>query len=163
MAGTGIRTTISGIGGRDISHTPGDPTGLQINTFVLDKMIDGLNGEALKPIVVDAMEPAYNQAKAEWPIYEGPDHVGGASNDSIKIWVPEVEETRVRVALSAGGIALIEDERNRQHKDYAPHIEFNGTKTAAPGTLTRAVTDNTPESREIIRAGALALLKRLAR
>jgi hypothetical protein len=120
-------------------------------------MIAGLNGEALAPIAIEAWEPAFAQAQAEWPKWTH------ASVDSMRVWVTDVEAHKVRVALSVGGIRLIQDSRNKSGKDYAPYIEFNGTKTAAPGTIQRAVEDNRDAMKQIARAGALALLKGMGR
>ncbi len=157
-----IRVTTGGIDQRYVSRTPGTATGLQVNTFALQKLKGGLTGEALAPIALEAMQPAYLQALAEWPVYEGRDHIGGASRDSIEVGISEIGPTNVRVVLQAGGPQLIEDPRNRSKKDYAPFIEFNGTKTTPPGTLTHAIVGNEIEMRQYLHEMAGKLIRDLA-
>lgn len=159
---SGVRVTTGGIGQRTMSRTPGTPTGLQINAFALQRLVTGLTGEALAPILLESAQPAYLQALAEWPVYEGPDHIGGASRDSIKLEIVEISEGAARVALSVGGPQLIADPRNRSGKDYAPFVEFNGTPKTPAGTITHAVIANQPEQVAYVHERAALLIESIA-
>lgn len=158
----GVRVTTGGVGQRSMSRVPGTPTGLQINTFALQKLKTGLTSEMLAPIVLEAAQPAYLQALAEWPVYEGRDHIGGASRDSIEVGVIETTDHAARVALTVGGPQLIADPRNRSHKDYAPYVEFNGTSKTPAGTLTHAVFANQDQAVAYIHEMAVRLIEELA-
>lgn len=155
MAGT--RTTISGVGGRKFpSKTPGDITGLSLNTFGLDKLQAGINGELLAEILMVAIGPAEEQAKEEWP------KETHASVETIKSVVTEVGPKMARVALVVGGPELINDPRNKKHIDYAPYIEFNGSPGGTPpGTLTHAMAANEVEMKRIIRVSVAQLIEDL--
>jgi hypothetical protein len=150
-----VRVTVGGVGGKFPSRVPGTRTGLQLNTFGLDRLAEGINGEIISEILIDAIQPAYEQAKAEWPV------LTGASSDSIDVTVTEVGSNYARVALQAGGEKLKEDERNKSGKDYAPYIEYNGTPTTPPGTLTHAMVANEPEMRRMIHASVSELIRDL--
>lgn len=145
-----------------MSREPGTITGLQINAFALRNLITGLTGDALAPIVFEAAQPAYLQALAEWPVYQGRDHIGGASRDSIEVVTTEITDRVARVAITVGGPQLIADPRNKSHKDYAPYVEFNGTSKTPAGTLTHAVFANQDEAVEYIHEMAAKLIEGLA-
>lgn len=149
----GIRVT----GQRAISKTPGTTIGLQVNTFVMDKLASDLSGELLQPIAVEALTPALFQCREEWPV------LTGASKETIRVETVEVTAKAVRVALVVGGLPLIEDPRNKSHKDYAPFIELNGTATTPAGTLTHAMVMNESEMRAYLHDRARALLEELTR
>lgn len=154
MAGT--RTTIGGIGGRKFSSkVPGDPTGFGVNTFLLDKLKAAMDGEALAPLVLDAVEPAKEQALAEWPVDTG------ASRSTIRTEIVETGPHFARAALIVGGIALIEHPDNKSHKDYAPFIEFNGTSKTPPGTLSNAVFDTSDAMKERLADNIRAYLQEI--
>lgn len=148
-----IRSTVTGTTGKYISRTPGSRVGLQVNSFGAQKL-KGITGKDLAPIIFKAMGIAYNEAYDEWPVRTG------ASRDSIDLTVQEVGPKSARVALQAGGPKLIRDKRNESGKDYAPFIEFNGTATVSPGTLTRAVIGNQDEIKAAIREGVAELIRR---
>jgi hypothetical protein len=114
---------------------------VQINTFGFQKLQTVLTGEALADILMDEAQPSLEQAQSEWPVWTG------ASRDSIELAVSEVGDHHARVVLQAGGEKLISDPRNKSHKDYAPFIEFNGTKTAPAGILMDAVYGRDTELR----------------
>ena len=131
------------------SRTPRTRMGVQVNTFSLDKLIAGITGEMLADCLLDAAQPAYDEAKENWPI------LTGASNDSIElIKVGSSESLRRhhagsnpgkvgRVALMVGGEKLINHPDNKSHKDYAPFIELNGSPLGrGRGTLQRAIYGN---------------------
>jgi len=147
------RTTVGGIGGTKFpSRTPGDPTGLSINSFLIGKIKEVLSGEQVAPILLWAMEPAYEQAKADWPV------VTGASSDTIRLETDEIEANFARVSLRVGGEQLMQDPRNKKGIDYAPFVEFNGTSKTPPGTITHAVIITQDEVKERIKLGLQALL-----
>jgi hypothetical protein len=142
-----IRTTF----GRR-SREQGTVVGVKVNTFGLDRLQASFTGDRLAPILVEALQPSFNEAYAEWPV------LTGASRDSIDIVVAEVLERAARVALQAGGPTLIANPLNTSHKDYAPFIEFLGTPTAAPGILVRAIYSNQDAIKQRIRDGVKALI-----
>lgn len=148
-----IRTTVGGIGGKFPSRTPGSRTAIQVNAFGM-KALEGITGAEIAEVLMAAMQPAKEHALIEWPI------LTGASRDTIGLEVTEVGEKFARVALVAGGKQLIEDPRNKSKKDYAPFIEFNGTPTTTPGTLTSAVIITEQDRKRIIREGLAAIIKR---
>lgn len=153
-----VRVTISGsAGGRFRSRIPGTQVGLQVNTFGMDRLIAGVNGDSLLEITMEAGQIAFDQAFEEWPV------LTGASRDSIELIPAEVEARRARVILQVGGPLLIDDPRNRSHKDYAPFLEFNGSPSgsSAPGVILRAIADNDAAIREAIHAGVAALIQGL--
>lgn len=154
MAGE-VRTTITGVGGKYISREEGVRVGLQINTFGMSKLIEAINGEALRNILVEAMDLAYRQAVAEWPVDTG------ASRDSIDVEVTDVGLRSARVALFAGGDKLRHDSRNPSGRDYAPYIEFNGTASAPPGILIHAMIANESDMKNIIKERIADLIRRL--
>jgi hypothetical protein len=149
----GLRTTISGVGSKFPSREPGTRVGLQVNVFGLKKLSNAITGDMLADILKEAIQPAYQQALAEWPV------LTGASRDSIDIEVTEVGGKFARVALQAGGEKLIYDERNRSGKDYAPFIEFNGTLTTPPGTLIHAMHSTESEMKQIIKSKVSEFLR----
>lgn len=151
MAGT--RTTIGGIGSKFPSREKGTRAGLGLNTFGLQALAEGITGEALAPIVLEAWQPAFEAAYSEWPV------LTGASRDSIELGITEIGPRLVRVALQAGGQKLIEDPRNKSHKDYAPYIEFNGTSTTPAGTMTHAVHSTADEAKARIARGVAELMR----
>lgn len=142
-----IRVTI---GSR--SREPGTRVGVQLNTFGLKRLEAGINGEALAGITLEAAQPMLEQALSDWPVWTG------ASRDSLELTVEEVSAHLARIRLQAGGQRLIEDARNEKHIDYAPYIEFNGTKTAPPGILAYAVHSQAAEFRAKVHAGVSALI-----
>jgi len=133
------------VGGR--SRVPGTLVGVQLNTFKMRKLEAALSGAELAPILLDAAQPAFEQAVSEWPVQTG------ASRDSISLDVIEIASSRARIALQAGGQKLINDARNKSRKDYAPFIEFNGTATAPPGILVGSLFGNLDEIKARIRTG----------
>lgn len=151
-----IRVTVGGIGQQRMSKRPGDITGLAVNTFGMDRIADGLTGEALLPILLEALQPAFLQLLATWPV------VTGASRDSAEVVPVEVGLKFARAALQIGGQALITDGRNKSHRDYAPYVEFNGTPRTSPGTLLNAMIDNQPEMRDYIHNRTELMIRELA-
>lgn len=147
-----IRVTISGVGGKFPSRAKGTKAAIQVNAFGL-KALQGITGADLAPILLHAMQPAFDQAQSEWPV------LTGASKDSMLLEVTEAAGKRARVALAAGGEKLIQDPRNDSKKDYAPFIEFNGTPTVAPGTMTSAVIQNDGIIKERLREGLRQLIR----
>lgn len=147
------RSTVSGMYGKYPSRAAGTLTAIQMNTFILDKVRSHITGEELAPILLDAMEPALEQALAEWPVDTG------ASKSTINTDIMEEGPKSARVALHAGGEDLINHPDNPSKKDYAPYIEFNGTLTAHPGTLTRAMVTNEEEIKERLKKGLAEWLK----
>lgn len=141
-----LRTTVSGLAGKNLSRTPGTQIGLRINTFGLDKL-QGITGADLAPILLEAIQPAYEQALAEWPI------ITGASRDTIDTAIQEEATKLARVVLQVGGQRLIDDPRNKSHKDYAPFVEFNRW------VLTHAIYNNLDAIKENIRQGVGNLIK----
>lgn len=152
-----IRVTVGGVGQSRMSHTPGDRVGLQVNTFGMDRLIEGLTGDMLVPILVEGIQPAYFQLLATWPI------LTGASRDSAEVVVTEVGARFARVALLIGGPKLISDPRNKSGKDYTPFVEFNGTPKTPAGTLLNAMIDNQPEMRDYIHKQVGDLIRELVR
>jgi hypothetical protein len=136
------------------SRQKGTTIGVQVNTFGIDKLLQEVTGDNLIPILFDAMQPSFDEAYNEWPV------LTGASQSTIALVEAERGERRARVALQAGGPALITHRDNKSHKDYAPFIEFNGTATAAPGILVRAVYSNDSVIKQRIRDGIRALIAR---
>lgn len=147
-----VRVTRGGMGVREISHAAGTPVGIGINTFAIRALRNKLTGRNLVPILKRALRPALQQAQDEWPV------LTGASRDSIRLQVAEISEHTARVALTAGGPQLMEDERNKSGKDYAPFIEFNGTATAPAGILTSAVETNYTDIVDTIHEGVNELI-----
>lgn len=150
-----IRVTVTGVGGKYPSRTPGTRAAFQVNTFGLDRLTEGITGELLAEVMVTAIQPAYEQALAEWPV------ITGASRDTIEVTVMEEAAKSARVALQIGGEKLRADPRNKSHKDYAPYVEFNGTPKTPPGTLTHAMVANEPEMRRIIHSSVKQLIQDL--
>lgn len=143
MAG-GVRTTI-GRRSREADST----VGVQINTFGLDKLAEGINGQDLLDILLEAAEPSRVEAYNNWA------YLTGASRDSIELVPVEAGERLARIVLQVGGDKLRNDPRNHSHKDYAPYLEFNGSpsgKTPA-GVLRNSIYDNDREIRERIQEG----------
>lgn len=152
---TGVGT-VGHVGGYRNNRSPGDPTGLQINTFGMDKLIGGLTGDQLVEIVTEAFQPAYFQLLSEWAVDTG------ASRDSARISVIEVGARMCRVALEIGGQQLIDDIRNEKHINYAPFLEFNGSPGGTPpGVLLNAVIDNYPEAVQYIHERVGWMIKRI--
>ena len=149
MAEATVRTTVS-----RRPRTPGTLIGVRLNTFRMRRLEASLSGEELAPILLEASQPAMDQAVSEWPVQTG------ASRDSISLDIIEVAPNRARVALQAGGPKLINDARNKSGKDYAPFIEFNGTATAPPGILIGAVFDNEVEIKQRIRNAVAEIIRR---
>jgi hypothetical protein len=150
-----VRVTVGGVGQKIMSREPGTRVGLQVNTFGIDRIRDGLTGEALVPILTEAIQPAFLQLLAEWPV------ITGASRDSADVETTEIGAKYARVALQIGGQKLIEDPRNIKHIDYAPYVEFNGTSKTPAGTLTHAMVANQDEMRDYIHDRVSELLRRL--
>ena len=146
----GVRVTV---GHR--SRIPGTQIGVQLNVFRLNRLQAGINGDALMEILMDIARPSLEQAVIQWPVWTG------ASRDSISLDPIEIGPTLARVVLQAGGEKLISDPRNESHKDYAPFIEFNGTKTAPPGILFDAVYGRDTELRQDIHSRVSDLVRSL--
>jgi len=137
------------------SRAVGDRTGVIVNTFNLDKLQKEVNGKALMFILFEALEPAWDQARENWPV------LTGASQRSID--VVEVEEGPhvARAALQVGGDALKSDPDNMSGKDYAPYIEFNGSPSGrGQNTILHAYLDNERKMREIVHRGVSNLIAR---
>lgn len=152
-----VRTTVSGVGSKFPSRVKGSKAALSINTFGMQKLHEGINGEAIAAILLEAAQPAFDQAFAEWP------RDTNASVETLELVVYEVGEKNARVALQIGGPALIEDPRNKKHIDYAPFVEFNGTPKTPPGTMTHAIHANEEEIKRRIREGLRVLIEGLLR
>jgi hypothetical protein len=150
-----IRNTFTGVGGRFPSRVKGTQAAFSMNTFGLNKLEAGINGEHLSEIAYDAMEVAEEMAKEEWP------KDTHASVETIERVIYEVNERSCRVALQIGGQKLIEDPRNKSHKDYAPYVEYNGTPKTAPGTLAHVMAVTEPEIKERMRNGVRQLIQDL--
>ena len=138
------------------SRIPSTRVGVQVNVFGMARLISGINGQSMIHILLDALQPSYDQAYSRWPVWTG------ASRDSLSIEIVEVSEHRARAALLAGGEKLINDTRNRSRKDYAPYIEFNGTRTAPPGIIFDATYGRDTEIRSDIHGGIAALVREIA-
>lgn len=148
-----IRTTFGGVGGSKFpSRVPGTPTGIGANTYGL-QALKGISGADIAPILLDALEPAREYAVVEWP------RITGASGDTIRTEIVEIGPKVARAALLVGGQPLINDPRNKSHKDYAPFVEFNGTSKTPAGTITHSIYANQPEIVGKIRAGVAELIK----
>lgn len=140
------------------SRTPGVPVGVQVNTFGLDRLLEGVTGNDLEPLLHNALIPAYDQAHNEWPVDTG------ASRDTLRIETDEVGARHARVSLRIGGLPLIEDPRNVKHIDYAPFIEFNGSPGGSPpGILLYAMTSQARLIRSLIHANVRELVERRLR
>lgn len=126
------------------SRAPGTDVGINVNTFGAERLLSVLTGAQLEPILHEAMVPAYEQLKQDWPI------LTGASSDTIRIETQEVGVRHVRVALKIGGELLVSDARNVKHIDYAPFVEFNGTSKTPPGTMAYAMHANQAQIRQTI-------------
>lgn len=148
-----IRVTVTGVGGKYPSHEKGDIFGLQVNTFGMTKLQEGITGEAILDILMEAIQPAYEQAKADWPI------ITQASSDSIEVVTIETGPKLARIALQIGGEKLINDPRNVKHIDYAPYVEYNGTSKTPPGTLTHAMVMNEAQMKRMIHDGVKRLIE----
>lgn len=136
-------------------RTPGTQVGIRLNTFGMNRLQAEVDGDALAQIAYVAYQPAFDEAVENWPVWTG------ASRDSISLDVVEVGPRFARVALQAGGEKLKSDSRNRSGKDYAPYIEFNGTRTAPPGILLNAVSSRDREIRDEIHSEVSALIRRI--
>lgn len=146
------------------SRIPGTGVGVQVNTFGLQKLQAAITGEAIADVLLEAMQVAYDQAKEEWPIDTG------ASGETIRLEKVSSEDlrshhaggdpTRVgRVALQIGGLDLINDPRNKSHKDYAPYVEFNGSPAGrGQGVIQRAVYSNQGVILDQVRSGMAGLI-----
>lgn len=142
----------SGTGANRPSRVVGTKTAVRVSAFGMTAL-QGITGEELAPLLLHAMQPAFEQAHAEWP------RDTHASVDSMALEVMETGPKLARVALSAGGDILIQDPRNVKGIDYAPFIEFNGTATVAPGTMTSAVILNDSIIKERLRQGLRELIR----
>lgn len=147
-----IRTIIGGVGGKYISRVPGTMTAIQVSSFRAEKL-KTISGDELAPIIFNAMILARDQAIMDWP------KDTHASVETIELEIKEVGPKFARVALQAGGPKLISDPRNKKKIDYAPFIEFNGTPTTHPGTMTVSVLSNEENMKQAIRAGLIALIE----
>lgn len=135
------------------SREPGTQAGIQVSTFGFDALLQGVNGQALAEITADALKPSLEYALAEWPV------LTGASRDSIRVEITEVGPRFGRAALLVGGEQLKSDPRNiTPGKDYAPFIEYNGTPTTPPGTLSRAIFSHQRDIRDRTREGIRTLI-----
>lgn len=152
-----IRVTTGGKS--ELSRIPGTQVGVQMNTFGMQKLLAGLTGEDLVEVLVEGIQPAYDELKENWPV------LTGASNDSIEVAVLEVNPRSARVVLQVGGPQLIADPRNKSGKDYAPFIEYNGSPSGSvgPGIMTYSFAVRDREMRKLIHAGVSALIKEILR
>lgn len=156
MAGN-VRTRIGGIGGgRGMSRAVGTPVGVQINTSGLKAMRDTINGPLLVQWLLEAWQPALEQAFNDWP------KLTHASSETIRLEIIEEGPNIGRIALMVGGERLILDPRNKSKKDYSPFVEFNGTATAFPGTISGAVFSNMDICLERLKELAAAHLRGLS-
>jgi len=143
-----------------VSRTP-TPSGFQgqvgvrLNTFGMSKLEIGVNGEALAEITLDALQPSLQEALGNWPV------LTGASRDSLSTDIIEIGPRMARAVLQVGGEKLINDSRNKSHRDYAPYIEFNGTATAPPGIIFSAVEGRRDEIRAEIHSKVSELIRSL--
>lgn len=159
MGRSNIRVTLTGVGGSNAAagysrrRQPGTKTAIEVNAFGL-QALQGITGEEIAEILMYALEPAKMHAIEEWP------KLTHASVETIDLEVTEVGPKMARVALVAGGERLVNDPRNKSKKDYAPFIEFNGTSTTPPGTLTSAVILTEEQRRQRLREGLAALIER---
>lgn len=128
------------------SRVPGTDVGINVNTFGAERLLGMLTGPQLEAILHEAIVPAFEQLKQDWPI------LTGASSDTIRIETVEIGARHARVALLVGGEALIADARNEKHIDYAPFVEFNGTSKTPPGTMAYAMHSNQAQIRQTIHA-----------
>jgi hypothetical protein len=100
--------------------------------------------------------PSKDDAISNWPV------LTGASRDSIEIFISEVKPRSARAVLQVGGETLINDSRNKSHKDYAPYIEFNGSPSGRGQMAIRnAIYGRDTEIRQAIHARVAALVKDL--
>ncbi len=146
MAGQ-VRVT-TGRYSREVGTSPG----ITVNVFGL-KALEGITGQELAVILMEAAQPALATAQEDWPKQTW------ASHDSLRLEEVEVAEVRARVHLTAGGQQLISDPRNKKHIDYAPFIEFNGTQTAQPGVILHSVLSNEREMKEAIKTAIAELIR----
>lgn len=138
------------------SRIPGTEAGIQVNTFGLDRLMAGVTGAALEPLLYEALEPSFELAHEAWPV------LTGASRDSMRLQTIEIEARRARVALLVGGEQLKSDPRNiTPGKDYAPFIEYNGTATVPPGTIAYAIHSREQDIRAVIHEGVGFLIEEL--
>lgn len=126
------------------SRQPGTTVGVRVNTFGLQRLMAGIDGNFLAEAGVDAMQIAHQDAYANWAV------LTGASRDSLIVVVTEVGDRHARVELQAGGDRLKADPRNPKGKDYAPYLEFNGSPSGSQpaGVLLQAVNMNDREIRQ---------------
>lgn len=140
------------------SRQKGDVAGIQLNTFGLQKLADGVNGEEIARIMLEAAQPMFEQCQHDWY-----DHWfnfdTGASADSVALITTEVEERRARIQLQAGGEVLRSDPRNKSHQDYAPMLEYH----EGGGMIRNAVFDNQEEFVRNVHAGIKRLVEELIR
>lgn len=137
------------------SREPGTSVGVQVNLFGMARLEESVNGGQLAEILTEVMQPSLEQAESEWPV------LTGASKDSLRLDVIEVGERHARVALQVGGEQLINDPRNESGRDYAPHIEFNGTPNAPPGIIFNATYGRDSEIRQELHNRVAALVRGL--
>lgn len=126
-------------------QTIGAPVGVQVNTFGLQRLAAGVDGDHLEEILTDAMSIPEAVVQETWPVDTG------ASLDTLRIETDEVGPSHARVSLRIGGAPLIADPRNTKHIDYAPYIEFNGSPGGTPpGTILYAMTSTDRQVRDRI-------------
>ncbi len=148
MAGTTRVTT-----GRR-SREPGTTVGMEVNVFGLTALEAGINGEAIAPILLEALQPALIEARGEWPI------LTGASIESMETVISEIGLRHARAVLQVGGAKLIADPRNVSRKDYAPFIEFNGSPTGrGQHSISNAIFGNDRQIRADVKAGIKLLIE----
>ncbi len=138
------------------SRETGTTVGMQVNVFGLSKLEAGVTGEAMAPILIEALEIPLAEARSEWPV------LTGASLDSMEIGIVEIGPRLARAVLQVGGPVLMADPRNKSHKDYAPYIEFNGSPTGrGQGAIANAIGSNDTEIRKTIREGVAGIIQGL--
>lgn len=150
-----IRTTVTGVGGKFPSRVAGTQVAFQVNTFGMTKLEAGITGEVMEPILIEAMQPALEQAKEDWP------KDTHASVETLEVVTMEIGPKVARVALQIGGERLIADPRNLKHIDYAPYVEYNGTAKTPPGTLTHVMAMNEKVMKQMIHAGVKRMIEEL--
>lgn len=140
------------------SRQPGESSGIQVNVFGMQALEEGITGEVLNEIMLQAAQPMLEAVIQNW--YEHWFNFDtGASQDSIMLLTTEVAERSARIMLQAGGQRLIEDARNTKHVDYAPFLEFH----EGGGMIRSAVFDNRDDFVRAVREGVTARIQELLR
>lgn len=140
------------------SRQKGESSGIQVNVFGMQALEEGITGEVLNEIMLQAAQPMLDEAIQNW--YEHWFKFDtGASQDSIQLLTTEVGDHFARIMLQAGGQKLIEDARNVSHVDYAPFLEFH----EGGGMIRSAVFDNRDDFVRAVREGIAYTIAELLR